>query len=786
MPERKVARAVRRYAAGGPPAPPTASTASVDLLHRLARMLLTSYDTDAILREVARTSAELMEVDGCIIRLLEPDGRLTARASHGVELEYLQRTEVRLGEGLSGLVASQKRPIEVRRLADDPRPVARKLLLELGYVSYLGMPLIGPEDNVLGVLGLISRDERPFEPQDIALASAFAGIVSVAIRNATLLASLNRRVLTQLALIETTAALHRAIDSAAIYDIVADRLTQLVPFEAFSFYTVDWKTKMVTPVLARGQYAEQVLADRFTVDEGVTGAVARSGRGEVVPDVDADPRAASIPGTPESHETMLAVPLMGREKALGVLVGYRSPGRTFTPEELETATLFANQAALALENASLYRIEQRLSKASQRRVERVAKIFDIVTSMLYIEDLDQLLERVVRIVVETFGFARAAIVLKDETREVYLPRALWGFTEEQASELRSREIPWETIELDFSSQFVVGKASYYVPMEKSTTPMSSYYFVAHPERASLPRESPEHWHELDAMHFVLNDREGRMIGYLFVDEPLDGKIPTRETIEAIELFASIASIAIVNVRLHDAERTATKEVAVLSDVMFHDLTSYVQGILGNIELVLHDGGVDPAVRGRLEAAFSQLLAIGDLVRSVRKLAQVREAEVGALHRTDLAVAIRLAILDVLHQYPERTVRVRFDEEEGTYMTIADGFLKDVFAALLANAVKFDDHDRVEIDIDISPVAPADRGHWLVEVLDRGRGIPDERKEQIFRRFEGSPSGLKGSGVGLHIARTLMERYRGRIWVEDRIKGDPSRGAAFKLLFPRTS
>lgn len=786
MPSRRVARVVRKPATEPRPPPALAPPASVRLLNKLAQMVSASYDTDAVLREVARTSAELLEVDGCIIRLLEPDGRLVARASYGVELEYLQKAEVRLGEGLAGLVASQRRPIEVRRLAEDPRPLSKEILLRLGYASYLGMPLLGPDDAVLGVLGLLSRDERPFEDEDIALASAFAGIVSVAIRNATLISSLNRRMLTHLALIETTAALQRAIDSAEIYEIVADRLTQLLPFDFFSFYAVDWKTRMITPVLARGPYAEQVMADRFTVDEGITGAVARSGRAEIVPDVDADPRAGLIPGTPEEHETMLAVPLTGRENALGVLAGYRSQGKDFTPEELETATLFANQAALALENASLYRVEQRLSKASQRRVERIAKIFDIVTTMLYIDDLDHLLERIVRIVVETFGFARSAIMIKDETREVFIPRALWGFTESQASDLRSREIPWEKIELDFSPQFQIGKLTFYVPGEKQATPPSDYYFLAHPGRAHRPRESPEQWHELDVIDFVLNDREGRMIGYLLVDEPLDGKIPTRETIEAVELFASIASIAIVNVRLHEAQRAATKEVAVLSDVMFHDLTNYVQGILGNIDLVLHETTAEPAMRGRLESAFTQLLAIGDLVKSVRKLAQLRQTGEVALHRTDVVVAIRLAILDVLHQYPDRTIRVRFDAEEGGYMTMADPFLKDVFTALLTNSVKFDDHDRVEIDIDITPVAPADRGHWLVEVLDHGRGIPEERKEQVFRRFEKGAGGLKGSGVGLHIARTLMDRYRGRIWVEDRVRGEPGRGAAFKLLFPRTS
>jgi len=62
------------------------------------------------------------------------------------------------------------------------------------------------------------------------------------------------------------------------------------------------------------------------------------------------------------------------------------------------------------------------------------------------------------------------------------------------------------------------------------------------------------------------------------------------------------------------------------------------------------------------------------------------------------------------------------------------------------------------------------------------GVPDEMKEKIFERFvQGSMK--KGSGLGLHIVSMLTKNYHGRAWVEDRVKGDHSKGAVFKVELP---
>jgi len=72
---------------------------------------------------------------------------------------------------------------------------------------------------------------------------------------------------------------------------------------------------------------------------------------------------------------------------------------------------------------------------------------------------------------------------------------------------------------------------------------------------------------------------------------------------------------------------------------------------------------------------------------------------------------------------------------------------------------------------------------LVSVEDTGPGIPDADKQAVFHRYEQKRRGV-GEGLGLYLVRILVERYGGRIWVEDRVPGRPEEGAAFRFTLQK--
>lgn len=69
------------------------------------------------------------------------------------------------------------------------------------------------------------------------------------------------------------------------------------------------------------------------------------------------------------------------------------------------------------------------------------------------------------------------------------------------------------------------------------------------------------------------------------------------------------------------------------------------------------------------------------------------------------------------------------------------------------------------------------------VEDDSPGIPDAQKDKIFGRFRRGDTKASGKGLGLYLVKTLVEGYHGRVWVEDRIKGDHTKGARFIVMLP---
>ena len=144
-------------------------------------------------------------------------------------------------------------------------------------------------------------------------------------------------------------------DLRRLLDSVADAVATLIPYDALTLYEADPPIRQLRPVLVRGPHQEAILAQgvcRF--GEGITGGAAERREAVLVNDVDLDPRARRIEGTPEDEESLITVPLVARDELKGMLNLYRQGrGNGFAETELDLAERFAELAALALDNAQI-------------------------------------------------------------------------------------------------------------------------------------------------------------------------------------------------------------------------------------------------------------------------------------------------------------------------------------------------------------------------------------------------------------------------------------------------
>jgi signal transduction histidine kinase len=105
---------------------------------------------------------------------------------------------------------------------------------------------------------------------------------------------------------------------------------------------------------------------------------------------------------------------------------------------------------------------------------------------------------------------------------------------------------------------------------------------------------------------------------------------------------------------------------------------------------------------------------------------------------------------------------------------ANEYLTVLLAQLMQNAVIHNPREAKAIWIRLDEHYE----DYELSIADNGPGIPDSRKQSLF------DSGRRYGGIGLHSAHHIIERYGGGIAIRDRIDGDPSQGADFRVSFPK--
>jgi len=210
-------------------------------------------------------------------------------------------------------------------------------------------------------------------------------------------------------LTETIAAVNSSLDLQEVLELVASKVADALGTDACFVYLYDEVAGELVLRATHGSRVEEMTrTPRMRPGEGITGAAAAE-RAPVMIAAQAhlDPRFKLFANLPEDeYESILAVPILAREKLEGALnVRTREP-RTFTEAEIELLVAIASQVAQTIEHAKLY-------AAAQRRVvelEALARISEAVSESLYLEES---LEAIVQTTMQSLHATGAALVLED-------------------------------------------------------------------------------------------------------------------------------------------------------------------------------------------------------------------------------------------------------------------------------------------------------------------------------------------------------------------------------------
>jgi two-component system sensor histidine kinase KdpD len=280
-----------------------------------------------------------------------------------------------------------------------------------------------------------------------------------------------------------------------------------------------------------------------------------------------------------------------------------------------------------------------------------------------------------------------------------------------------------------------------------------------------------------------------IIGVLGVEGPTDAQQHplNPEQLRLMDAFASQAAMALARANLARQARQAEvlqvteKLQSALLNSISHDLRTPLVSITGALSALLADAGqLDPATeRSLLENAHEEAGRLNQLVGNLLDMTRL-EAGVLTMHTelSDLQDVIGAALAYLGSRLQERTVQV--DVAPGMPLTPLDFVpIVHVLVNLLDNALKYSPPGQ---PIEIS--ARASGQEALIEVADRGPGIPPEDIERIFDRFYRvqRPGIVSGTGLGLSICHGIVEAHGGNIRAQNR----PGGGVSFIIALPLRS
>ncbi|MGH2594187.1 MAG: GAF domain-containing protein, partial [Anaerolineae bacterium] len=394
------------------------------------------------------------------------------------------------------------------------------------------------------------RSGQPFDDQDARLMSIYATQIAAMVENARLYVltdvRLQQRVEELAALSAISQELNATLDLERILDLVLDEAVRASGATRGSIVLVDPTTQEQVLRAMRGYTAEEIERARMVtlrIGDGIVGKVIETGQTSVVDNVRDNLDYVQFAAETQSE---LAVPIRYALEVVGA-INLESPRLAhFQPEHLSFLQALAAQAAIALGNAQRYEDQMRRGELLRRRAEQLANLFEIGQAFRSDRPLIEVLDDVVHAVQETVGFNVALLSLLAGDPPVMERVAGAGLPVAVLAELKQVRQPWEAVSALMRDVFRISQ-SYYIPMEHSL--VTSQLDTWPPLKTEVAPRASGHWHEQDVLFTPLRGSGDRILGMLSVDEPFDGRVPDRATIETLELFAFQAAIAVENARL---------------------------------------------------------------------------------------------------------------------------------------------------------------------------------------------------------------------------------------------
>jgi signal transduction histidine kinase len=648
-----------------------------------------------------------------------------------------------------------------------------------GWRTYLAAPL-RQHGELVGILVARRIEVRPFTPVQIKLLETFADQAVIALENVRLFQELKEALERQTATSEILGVIAGSpTDIQPVLDTIAQSAVRVCAAEDAQIRLVEgnllrWVAHHgPVPHVAQDLLPIDRLSppSRVVFDREIIHIEDMQAEGErEFPEFYPIAKAAGV-------RTILGMPLMREDVAIGTLTIRRREVRRFSNKQIALLKTFADQAVIAIENVRLFQELEARTRELARSIGELKALGEVGQAVSSTLDLQTVLSTIVGHAVQLSGTNGGVIYEYDEATENFLLRASYRMEESLVEALREAPIRL--------GEGATGRAAMIRSPVQVPDTLDEREYTGARLRPMLARLG---YRSVLAVPLL---REQRILGALTVWRKEAGNF-SPEIVNLLQTFATQSALAIQNARLfreiEDKSRqieAANRHKSEFLANMSHELRTPLNAIIGFSE-VLGERMFGELNEKQAEYTDDILSSGRHLLSLINEILDLSKVEAGRMELEVATFDLPLAIDNARTFVRERAVKhginldVTVDERLGDFVG-DERKIKQILLNLLSNAVKFTpEGGRIGIN------AKQADGSVEISVSDTGIGIAPQDQAKIFEEFRqvGSDYAHKteGTGLGLTLAKKFVELHGGKIRVESEV----GKGSTFSFTLPERS
>jgi PAS domain S-box-containing protein len=637
--------------------------------------------------------------------------------------------------GAISLAFTSRQPVVVDHYASWDQ--ASTWAVAQGVASCVAVPVLLGK-RALGALALYTRRQRHFEPAEIEFLSLISTQIGVVLNTCRLYAESERRRREAETLAELVRQGATELDTARVLALIAERACSLACSD-YSAVILCQHDGMPVRHATHGLRGDAARTKRLLAEPGMIRPIVAQKRLVIVEragDNDEYPLTECPIHSCEGGRTIVNVPLISRETAVGVLMlGWRTDVR-LGPDQTRLLEMLASYAATILDNAYAHDREQQQAREAAGRAGALAAS-----------------ERQIRSLYEAIA---CGILVRDKSGKIVEVNAaaeeIFGLPAEKIRGRNSDDL-WPAFKEDGSSLS---------PLER-------------PGMVALTTGQP-----VRNFTMGINRPSGERRWLQITSVPIFG--PDGSPVEVVSSFIDVTTRKEAESQLQSLAQTEKlRALGQMASGVAHDLNQYLGLITGHSDLALRS----------LERGESDLDTLRESLRTIIQAATDGAETIKHLltfaRPPQVLPFARLVLGDLLSEVARltaprwrdaaqaegRQVAVEVAVEGDTTMEGSPESLREAIANLIFNAV-----DALPDGGTIRLVARRQDSVVQAEVADNGVGMSDEIRARIFEPFF-TTKGDRGTGLGLAVVFGVVKQHRGEISIDSA----PGRGSTFRLTFP---